>query len=166
MILTPADGARTADLVAGARHRRKRGRTMSDYEMQAVEFLKKAGAQMTISRTDEVHGFPFDKNDTLWHYKYQITLTRQRKQYRFTFYDCFNNWLNNKRPTRYDVLASVEKYAPPAGVENFAREYGYEIDTPEELRRIKKIYEACDKQYNRLRDLFGDELMAELQEIN
>lgn len=50
---------------------------MSEYEVQAMEFLKKAETRMFISRAGEVKGFPFDEHDTLWHYKYLITLTRK-----------------------------------------------------------------------------------------
>ena len=64
---------------------------MSEYEIQAIEFLKKSDAHMTISRVGEVCGFPFDQYDSLWHYKYQVTLTRNGKQYRFTFYDSHYN---------------------------------------------------------------------------
>ena len=138
---------------------------MSEYEVQANEFLKKAETKMHISRAGEVKGFPFDANDTLWHYKYLITLTRNGKQYRFTFYDSFNNWQNNLRPTRYDVLASVEKDEVPDSVEGFADWYGYPIDEPEQYKLVKKIWEGCKKQYERLLDLFGYELMKDLQEI-
>ena len=138
---------------------------MSEYEVQALDFLKKAEAQLHISRSGEVKGFPFDQHDTLWHQKYLITLTRKRKQYRFTFYDSHNNWLNNKRPSKYDVLASVEKYEP-YDFENFVSEFGYEIYDEADEKRVRKIYEACDKQYHRLLDLFGEDLMQELQEIN
>ena len=138
---------------------------MSEYEVQALDFLKKAEAQLHISRSGEVKGFPFDQHDTLWHYKYLITLTRKGKQYCFTFYDSHNNWLNNKRPSKYDVLASVEKYEP-YDFENFVSEFGYEIYDEADAKRVRKIYEACDKQYQRLLDLFGEDLMQELQEIN
>ena len=137
---------------------------MSEYEVQANEFLKKAETSMTISRTGEVHGFPFDDHDNLWHYKYQVTLTRHHKQYRFTFYDSHNNWLNNKRPSRYDVLACVEKYDPYT-FDSFVSEYGYSIEGSGEYKRVHKIYEACSKQYQRLLDLFGEELMEGLREI-
>ena len=138
---------------------------MSEYEIQANEFLKKAETKMTISRTGEIHGFPFDPHDTLWHYKYQITLTRHHKQYRFTFYDSHHNWLNNKRPSRYDVLACVEKYDPDT-FDSFVSEYGYKIEGNGDYKRVRKVYEACSKQYQRLLDLFGVELMEELREIN
>lgn len=139
---------------------------MSEYEIQANEFLKKAEAKMHISRAGVVKGFPFDEHDTLWHYRYLITISRKGKQYRFTFYDSFNNWKYNQRPTRYDVLASVEKYRQPDNVEDFAIEYGYPMDEPEQYKLVKKIWEGCRKQYERLLDLFGDELMEELREIN
>ena len=138
---------------------------MSEYEIQALDFLKKAETKMTISRTGEVQGFPFG-NDALWHYKYQVTLTRQGKQYRFMFYDSFAHWRDNKRPSRYDVLASVEKYELPGSLKEFAAEYGYEFDEDESYKRLKKIYNACRKQYERLLDLFGADLMQKLQEIN
>ena len=134
---------------------------MSEYEVQALDFLKKAEAQLHISRCGEVKGFPFDQHDTLWHYKDLITLTRKGKQYRFTFYDSHNNWLNNKRPSKYDVLASVEKYEP-YDFENFVSEFGYEIYDESDEKRVRKIYEACDKQYQRLLELFGEDLMQEL----
>ena len=152
---------------AGAVFPQQKGlRAMTEYEIQANEFLKKAETKMSISRTGEVQGFPFDEHDKLWHYKYQVTLTRHKKQYRFTFYDSFYNWQNNKRPSRYDVLACVEKYEVPYYVEEFAREYGYDIDEPADYKRVKRIHEACLKQYERLLDLFGEELMRDLQEIN
>ena len=139
---------------------------MIEYNIQANEFLKKAGAKMTISRVGEIKGFPFDGHDTLWHYKYQITLTRNKKQYRFMFYDSHHNWQYNKRPTRYDVLACVEKYDPGC-IEQFISEYGYDydMDNGSDYKRVKKIYEACKKQYERLLDLFGEELMDDLREI-
>ena len=146
--------------------RGQKGLTMSEYEIQAIDFLKKAETKMTISRTGEVEGFPFDEHDRLWHYRYQITLTRHGKQYRFTFFDSFYNWRQNKRPTRYDVLASVEKYEVPDNLIDFAADFGYNVDDPQDYKRVKKIHQACMKQYDRLFDLFGEDLMKELQEIN
>ena len=139
---------------------------MSEYEMQAIEFLKKAETKMTISRTGEVEGFPFDKHDRMWHYRYQITLTRHHKQYRFTFYDSFFNWNQNKRPSRYDVLASLEKYEVPYDLDDFAAEFGYEITYDmKERKRVQKIQKACVQQYERVLDLFGEDLMEDLREI-
>lgn len=146
---------------------------MTEYEAKANEFLRKAGARMTISRIGEVEGFPFDENDNLWHDKYQITISRNKKQYRFIFYGSFMDWKQNKRPSRYDVLACVEKYDPGC-FEWFIQEYGYDraefsyecgMKNKKEEKRIKKIYDACKNQYERLLDLFGEDLMEDLREI-
>ena len=110
---------------------------MTEYEVQANDFLKKAGAKMTISRIGEVWGFPFD-HDLMWHYKYQVTLSRNGQQYRFQFYDSHQNWLNNQRPTRYDVLACVEKYEVPDSLRDFAYEYGYDFETERDYKYVKK----------------------------
>lgn len=139
---------------------------MTEYDIQAADFLKKSGTKMTISRIGEVEGFPFDKHDMLWHDKYQVTLTRNKKQYRFTFYGSFHDWKNNKRPSRYDVLACLEKYQVPEYLDDFAAEYGYNIDDKQDFRRVSKIHQACKQQYEMLLDLFGEDLMRELQEIN
>ena len=137
---------------------------MSEYDIQAAEFLKKANARMTISRTGEVE-YPWESGLRMWHYKYQVTLTRDKKQYRFTFYDSFHNWQNNKRPTRYSVLASIEKYPAPETVEEFAAEFGYKIESDQERRKVERIRKKCEEQYNRLLDMFGEDLMKELREI-
>lgn len=120
---------------------------------------------MTITRIGEVEGFPFEPNDRMWHDKYQITLTRHHKQYRFFFYGSFYDWKNNKRPSRYDVLACIEKY-DPCDFEDFCSEYGYAYEDEKQYKRVRKIYNACKEQYERLLDLFGEELMEELREIN
>ena len=134
---------------------------MYDYEMQALEFLKKAETKMTISRIGEVRGFP-GGHDDMWHYKYQVTFSRKGKQYRTVFYDSFENWRTNKRLSRYSVLACVEKY-DPGTLDDFISEFGYSRD---DMRQVKKTYEACKKQYDRLTDLFGEELMKDLREIS
>lgn len=143
---------------------------MNEYEMQAAAFLKKAETHMTISRTGEVQGFPGDEPGSLsskmWRYKYQVTLSRNKKQYRFTFYDSHDHWQKNKRPSRYSVLACVEKYPAADTTEDFAHEFGYRLDTDADYRKTEKIRIECQKQYDRLLDLFGPDLMAELREIN
>ena len=140
---------------------------MTEFDIQAHEFLKKANAQVHISRVGEVKGFPFDNHDTFRHYKYNVMLIRGKDCYRYTFYDSANNYMTNKRPSRYDVLACLVKYEVPYDVKDFAAEYGYEIDDDyEEYKRVTKIHQACKTQYRKLLDLFGYELMAELQEIN
>ena len=138
---------------------------MTEYDLQVSEFIKKSGVKMTMSRVGEVKGFPFDKHDSMYHDKYQVTLTRDGKQYRFTFYGSFYDWEHNRRPSRYDVLSCIEKYETPDSLEEFANEFGYEIETKEDCVRVKKIKDACQKQYEKLLWLFGDDLMEDLRKI-
>ena len=140
---------------------------MTEYEMQANEFLKKTETKMSISRSGEVLGFPGDEGDRrIWRYKYQIVMTRHKKQYRFTFYDSHEHWKRNERPSRYSVLACLEKYPVAETTEEFASEFGYSLYTEQDYKRVEKIRKACETQYGRLLDLFGEELMIELRDIN
>ena len=66
----------------------------------------------------------------------------------------------------YDILASVEKYEPCGDAWDFADEYGYTIDSREAYNRVERIRRACEKQYKRLLDIFGEALMDDLREIN
>ena len=138
---------------------------MTEYDVQAADFLKKANAALTFSRIGEVQGFPGETFPELWRYKYQVVLTRNGKQARFTFYDSHNNWKEHKRPSKYSFLASCEKYPVEDTLEGFAAEYGYDLTTREGRKTAKKIWEACAKEYAKLLDLFGPELMKDLREI-
>lgn len=140
---------------------------MTDYNKQATDFLTKANATMKITRVAIVDRFPnCDDHRTGYRWKYRITLHRNGKYYTFNFYDSINNYMEDKRPAKYDVLACLEKYNPRGDAWDFAREYGYTIESREDFNRIERIRKGCEKQYKKLLDLFGAELLEELQEIN
>lgn len=141
---------------------------MTEYEKSAKDFLKKCGVSSRIRLIGSVKGFPFDEKDRYWHNKYRVTLTRGSagKTYSFLFYDSARNYSTGERPTRYDVLACLEKYEVENDVWDFAREFGYDIHDKESYNRVCKIQKACMKQYEKLRWLFTEKEMAELQEIN
>ena len=137
---------------------------MTEYDVRATEFLAKTGTKMTISRTGECKGFP-GESDVLWRYKYQVTLSRKGEQYRFTFYDSHENWRLSKRPSRYSVLASLEMYPVPDNVEDFAYEFGYNLEIEDGRKRAENIRQACEKQYERLLCLWGEDLLREARSI-
>lgn len=139
---------------------------MNEYEKEAIEFLNKYNAKMTIEQLEVVDRFPTDDQATGNRYKYRITIKRDGKSYSFPFYDSINNYLNNERPNAYDILACVEKYEVCGDVWDFAREYGYIIDSRSSYNKVQRIYNACKTQYNKLLRLFGEDGMGELQEIN
>ncbi len=137
-----------------------------EYEQQAVEFLKRANATMTISYTRTVQGFPFDEHDHNMHDEYTIRIFRDGKSYSFKFYNSAYATMNGERPTKYDVLACVEKYPMYCRDEwEFANEFGYEIECKKDFEKVRRIFNACEKQYRKLLALFGEELMEELQKI-
>lgn len=138
---------------------------MTEYEKQARDFLKASGARMEIRFQTTVKGFPFDNHDNNLHDCYLIKLYRGGKSYSFKFYASAADYLNNRRPSVYDVLACVEKYETPRDVWEFADEYGYQIDSRESYKRVERICKACRTQYEKLVRLFG-EYMEGLQEIN
>lgn len=140
---------------------------MTDYNKQATDFLRKANTTMQITRVAIVDRFPnCDNYRTGWRWKYRITLHRNGKYYTFNFYDSINNYMKDKRPTRYNVLACLEKYEPWGDAWDFAKKYGYTIESKEDFNRVERIRKGCEKQYRKLFDFFGAELLEELQEIN
>lgn len=138
---------------------------LSEYEKQAINFLKKANAKISISFVEVVQGFPNDTKDHYLRNKYSVKIRRGSKTYTFPFYDSHNNYIKNERPTAYDILACLEKYPVYGDLWDFANEYGYEITSRDEYNTVNKIYKACSTQYTKLLNLFGDELMEDLQEI-
>ena len=139
---------------------------MSDYRVQADSFLERSGTDLKIVRVGDVRGFPFDQSDKQMHHEYRVTMNRCGQSYSFPFYDCAANFRKNKRPTSYDVLACLEKYPVASDVWEFAKEFGYTIDSKESFDRVSDIRNACDEQYKSLMDLFGENWMAGLREIN
>ena len=139
---------------------------ISEYHRQAINFLNESGTDCTIHRIGVVHGFPFDNKDTNLHVKYHVVLKRDKKIYDFPFFDSAYNYLHDMRPTSYDVLACLQSYPVEEDVWDFAREFGYTINSKESYERVANIHRECVNQYKALLDLFGEEWMNKLAEIN
>ena len=77
------------------------------------------------------------------------------------------NHPQNKRkpPTAYDVLACLTKYEVSGDVWEFAREFGYEIDSRESFNRVDKIHMSVIQEYRDVCKPFGD-VMEQLCEIS
>ena len=137
---------------------------MSNYEIQARNFLKKANAIMSITDKHEVG------REGAWSYRlYRVTIKRDSKLVngRFNHYSFdFKSGIGNKsRPSAYDVLSCVEKFPVEPDVWDFANEYGYTINSKESYQRVCKVHKACQTEYRKLLDLFGNDLMEELQKL-
>lgn len=138
---------------------------MSEYQRQAVDFLRKAGATITFERDSVVYGFPFDDHDRLPHWKWIVTLRRGNKKYVFPFFDSYQSYKDKKQPTRYDILACLQK-DDVGEMADFVEEYGYVIKDRKSFLRVENIWRECKDQYQKLLDLFGEELLDELRKIS
>ena len=138
---------------------------MTDYEKQAVDFLKNSGATMKIEYVGTVDGFPFDDNDTLPHRKYKVTIERDGETYKFPFYGSYRDWQKDEDPSEYDVLACLQKY-DVGDMADFVDEFGYEIKDRKSFLRVEKIWKSCKAEYKALLRVFGYDLFEELREIS
>lgn len=135
---------------------------MNEYDLQAKEFLKRNNAKMTISHVME-KGHVYGRSTSEWKratitggWLYRVRIDRNGKTWSFQFSDSVYNRIHNKRPRPYDVLACIEKYEPYGDVWDFAREYGYEINSKESYKEIEQIFKAVKKEYNNVIRIFGD----------
>lgn len=143
---------------------------MNEYDIQAREFLKKHNAKMTISHVME-KGYVYRRKFSEWKrstmtngWLYRVRIDRNGKTWSFQFSDSLHNYLNNKRPRPYDVLACIEKYEPYGDVWDFAREFGYEICDRESYQKTERTFKAVQKEYRNVMRMFGD-CIDELCEI-
>lgn len=132
----------------------------SEYEKMAEDFCKKYNVKMTIS---------FKKYDRYFHADtesrniYRIRIDRDHKTYSFNFGDSIINTKIGKRPTKYDVLACLQKY-DVGSFDDFISEYGCVIENAGDYHKVFKTYKACCKEYKNVNRLFSD-CMEELAEI-
>lgn len=158
---------------------------MSEYEAQAINFLKECNATLTVA-------FSHVGKNELWGDEdlreiYHFTITTPRGSYTSLFYDSVYNyqqkikaekvlkehaWFidieNNSQaviakkhtPNAYDILSCLDGYMPST-FEDFCSEFGYDTDSI----RALKTYIECQKQYDGLRKIFTSEQLEKLNEI-
>ena len=134
----------------------------SDYEQQAMDFLKDTNTVMKIERIDHrTDGGCMNRGS---HFDYEITLKRNNKSWKFQFCDSVDAYRKDELPTAYDILACLQKYEVEEDILDFCAEFGYETETREERENAKRIHNACLKEYKNVMRLFED-VIDELAEI-
>ena len=134
----------------------------SDYEQQAMDFLKDTNTTMKIERIDHrTDGLCFNRGS---HFDYEITLKRNSKNWKFQFCDSVDAYKKDEIPSAYDILACLQKYEVEEDILDFCAEFGYKTETREERENAKRIHKACLKEYNNVMRLFED-VIDELAEI-
>ena len=107
---------------------------ITEYDMQANNFLTLTGTTLEITRDEVV------KKWGLYRWKYNCKLKRGHKIYSFPFFDSVANYEKDEKPSKYDILACLDIYDDIQGIEDFASEFGYDIED----RKTEKIYNACN----------------------
>lgn len=137
----------------------KNKNTLSEYEIQAEEFLKKCGATLRFRFIARVSN-P-DWGDNLTHNCYGVTITTPLGKMKGKFWDSYSNTQKGNRPRAYDFLACMDPFATIDSFEDFCREYGYDEDS----RRAEKTYRSVKREVANLRRIFTEEQLEELSTI-
>ena len=138
---------------------------MEKYEQIAENFCNKYGVTIDFKRGKRTDGLL-----SVGGLDYYIAITRDKKRWHFWFTDSVYNKEHSIEPTKYDVLACLQKYEV-GDFKNFCEESGYEEYTENNHGRLKvnseakRIYNAVKKEYENVQRIFGD-CMDELEEIN
>ena len=138
---------------------------MSEYTEMTHDFLESTDTKVYIRKDDIVQGFPF-ADDKMMHNKYRVYVSNDRGKFNFPFYDSYYNYINNKKPTVYDVLACLNKYPVSDDLWDFINEFGYEIHCKKDYERAVSAYEGCRNEYENLARLYTEEELERLREIS
>ena len=98
-----------------------------------------------------------------------------KKKYRRLQRDCTNSELvkaknelktikETVKPSAYDILSCLEKY-PVGSMDDFMREFGYEIKCVRDMTNFINTYNAVVEEYNNLCRIFASAQMKALREI-
>ena len=128
---------------------------MTEYDIQADNFLTVTDTTLEITRDEVVEKWGW------YRWKYSCKLRRGCKTYTFPFFDSVRNFEEDKRPSKYDILACLDTYDYIYRLEDFASEFGYDIEDKE----TERTYNACMRQSEKLHGLFTDEELEMLAEI-
>lgn len=135
---------------------------MNEYITQANEFLKNCNATMKITYLDcEINK---DWNDGNWHNTYRATIKTPLGSMWVKFWDSVYNTQNGGQPNEYDILACLTKY-DVGTIDDFVREYGYEVHEWADVKKIQRIYKAVCNEYKAICRCFTEEQIEAMQEI-
>jgi len=138
---------------------------MNEYTKQAKEFMKKTGVQIDMQQIRPNLAFrPLWATDgKVQHgleYRVSIYKIDGSADYRFTFWDSIHNAETNKRPTVYDILASLNP-THATSFDEFCDEYGYDRDSIKALETWKEV----EEESKALHKLFTEKELDMLAEI-
>ena len=124
-----------------------------------IKFTKTLAKNQTAHMFSEVHT------------KFYCAISYNDKKYS-TNYQCNVDYSktdteNMKEDFLYCVFLDAFSYIDSRDIYDFAKQYGY--DYYENSKEVKRIYSLCEKAYNKLSDMFGedfDDLSEYIEELN
>lgn len=143
----------------------------NEYSKQANEFCRKTGTTISIVYEDTVssrEAWGYDKNDprpNFMHDKYKVTLRKDGKMFSIHFYGSNYDFLRNLRPDTYDILTCLSGDYFEGTIDDFVNEFGYEVNSWEDVKRIEKTYKAVCKETKSLKRLYNEDEIEMLLEI-
>lgn len=138
---------------------------MTDYEKQAIDFLKETSTTFEIRYTGTRKYFPEDEKERD---VYQVTLKNLKGSYSFTFGDSLINTEKNystkyggirKKPSTYNILAGLG-FEPPSSVDECAETFGYTKPSV-----AIRVFNALVEEWKGLNNIFTPEQIEKLREI-
>lgn len=137
-----------------------------EYLQKAKDFLRKNEISLTIREAIPQTPPLWVNEDKPEEYgiKYWVTLENRKtgKRYGFDFWNSIDAKEHNRRPNAYDFLACLDTYSDGDTFEDFCSTYGYETDS----RKALKTYNTVMKQNEGLKNVFNEEQLNQLNEIN
>lgn len=132
---------------------------MSEYTLKAKKLLK----DNSISFTVKYLGESIPEWDNKSHSEYLVRFRNKKtdKSMSVHFYQSLIN--AGQEPSAYDVLACLTKY-DVGSIDDFISEFGYEINSWKEAKKIEKTYKAVKKEYAGILRVFP-ECLESLREI-
>ena len=132
---------------------------MSEYDLQANNFLKATGTKMTVTYIGAKMHFEDDKVNKVYRDCYRVTLTANDQRMQFTFGNSINATNKHEKPSFYDILSCLQvDYS--MDFEDFCNNYGYSGDSS-----ARKIYKAVQMESANLQRLYTEEQLEMLHDI-
>lgn len=133
------------------------------------DFLKKHNATMEI----EFVGKEMPLWDNRLHNTYDCTIRTPRGEMTVHFYDNMHNtelFEKSKSeaerakavPTERDILSCLQLY-DVGDMDDFMRDFGYEIECAKDIVRFLETYNSVVKEYNDVRRCFTEQQIEELK---
>jgi hypothetical protein len=134
---------------------------MNEYDKQAEDFLEKTGSELTIEYLRHAKYWPAD-TDSRDIYRFTLT-NKDGQQYSSEFGQSIIESRSGATPSAYDILACLSGYEPPNDLQDFCLEFGYEV---KQIREAQRAFEAVQKEYTALADMYTPEELEMLNEIS